>query len=640
MLLAACGGGSGGGTPAPAPPPAAPEQACAVRIVADLAVEAGKTAGATAFGCGAALAEISWRQTDGPALTLLAAHSPTVAFEPSVPGAVTLRADLRFVDGSSASSSTRVEVGARPAGSFINVRADHSVRPGTDTSVRAWPVLDGGDAVRSIAWTQTAGPPVTLTMGDERLLMFKAPTVDADTVLKFRATLTSSAGRVDYDEVMVGVERQPAAPQGALFDVVARVHPYRQAGRYAGALQGCAYDSGLYYLDTSNNNFCTVATLPLIQAEAGPGAIASVAQVMGRVLVSHDFLGATFEQFLLTQDPHGDFRRLLSGATAIVLGSHVRPSFYTAGSGAIYLDAGHFWLTAEQRDVVSEVPDYRLAYDDALNFSSFGRMVRNNDYARRGYADTERATRGIDELVLGLGRLLYHELSHAGDFAAPFERELDPALTIWGNVSAQVNSGALASDALASQYPLASREMRALGQVMFLGATPDQGQIGYSALDVGNFFGGDRASDDYAYAIQGSANSREDLAMLFEEFMMSYRHGVQYDMAFTTRYVAGMPGWQVLVGWGERGRIAEAAIKPRIKLIVQRIAPWIDPAAVDTLPAPILMRSGASWDDNLVLGPLASQSGRSARQAGPSDSARRLREDLRDRRVHAQVPFR
>jgi hypothetical protein len=46
----------------------------------------------------------------------------------------------------------------------------------------------------------------------------------------------------------------------------------------------------------------------------------TVAQVMGRVLVSHDFLGANFEQFLLTEDPNGDFRRLLAGVSAIVIG--------------------------------------------------------------------------------------------------------------------------------------------------------------------------------------------------------------------------------------------------------------------------------------------------------------------------------
>jgi hypothetical protein len=57
----------------------------------------------------------------------------------------------------------------------------------------------------------------------------------------------------------------------------------------------------------------------------------------------------------------------------------------------------------------------------------------------------------------------------------------------------------------------------------------------------------------------------------------------------------------LLVAWGKCGRIAEPAIKPRIKLVLSCVAPWIDPAAVDTLPAPTLMRVGQSWEANLVL---------------------------------------
>jgi hypothetical protein len=614
-LLAACGGGSGASAdPAPAP---APAPACDLHIVADAIVEAGKTAGATALGCGASVADIAWTQVSGPPVVLLAARSPTISFDTATSGTVRLRADLRLSDGSSVSSSADVIVSAAPGGSFLTVRADHSVRPDTDTSLRAWPTLTAGETVSSIVWTQTAGPSVTMDTSDNRLLMFKAPKVDADTVLKFRAVLTTSSGRQDQDEVMVGIESQGVAPQGNLFDATERVHPYRSASVYAGVLARCTYDIGLYYQDSGNNNFCSAATLPLLQTEAGPGAMPSVAQIMGRVLVSHDFLGANFEQFLLTQDTHDDFRRLLAGATVIVIGSHVRPSYYTAATGAIYLDANNLWLTPEQRDVVTEVPDYRLAYDDELNYSTFGRLVKNNDYARRSFPATSRMVRNIDELVLELGKLLYHELGHAGDFIPPSERNLNPALSIWANVAGRVGARTLASDALATQYPLTSVEMKGLGQVLFRGEPASAEQKAYTGADVGRFFAADVASDDYAYSIVPGSSSREDLAMLFEEFMMSYRHGVQYDLAFTNVYVPGMSNAQMIVGWGERGRIAEAAIKPRIKLVVQRIAPWIDPAVVDSLPAPILMKAGASWEANLVLGPTATLSKQSSQRVGP-----------------------
>jgi hypothetical protein len=634
-LLAACGGGggsAGGSTPAPAPAPT-PAGCTSASIVADTTIEAGKTAGATALACSGALADVSWTQVSGPAVNLLASSSPTVSFEPAAAGTVRLRADVHLADGTAASATTDVVVTAAPSASSITVRADHSVRPETDTSVRAWPTLVGGDTITSIVWTQVSGPTVTMDTTDNKLLMCKSPKVSADTVLKFRAVMTTSSGRTDQDDVMVGIENQAARPNGYMFTSTERVHPYRSAGIYTSVLARCAYDISLFYDDTGKNNFCASGTLPLLQTEAGPGAIPTVAQIMGRVLVSHDFLGANFEQFLLTQDPHQDFRRLLAGTAAIVLGSHVRPSYYQAATGAIYLDANNLWLTPEQRDVVTEVPDYRLAFDDLLNFSNFGRQIKSNAYARRSFPSTARITRTNDELILEIGRLLYHELGHASDFFPPNQRTLDPAKSIWDNVNGRIGVS-LTSDLLAQQYPLQSAEMKGLGQVLYQGATPTDVQKAYTAAQVGSFFGPDRASDDYAYSIYKNNNSREDLAMLFEEFMMSYRHGVQYDIAFTNVYRDGMTFDDVIVGWGERGRIAEPAVKPRIKLVLTGIAPWIAPAVVDSdLPAPIMMRAGQSWNANLVLGPNgpAAAQPSSLRMGVAATSERSVRADVKRR---------
>jgi hypothetical protein len=635
-VLSACGGGGGsaGTTADPIPVTPAPTE-CVVRIVADTSVAAGKTAGATVQACSGAIADISWVQESGAALALQAARSATVAFEPAVAGSVRLRANVTLVDGRSASASVDVAVSSAPTGSYVNVRADHSVRADTDTSVRAWPTLVGGDSVTSISWTQTAGPTVTLDTTEPQLLMFKSPQVTADTVLKFRALLTTSSGRQDTDEVTVGVEVQAAKPNGYLFDQTERVHAYRAAGAYAGVLARCTYDIGVYYASSSATNLCSIATLPLLQAEAGVGAVPTVAQVMGRVLVSHDFLGANFENFLLTQDVNGDFRRLLSGVTAIVIGSHVRPSYYQPATGAIYLDAGNLWLTPQQRDVVTEVPDYRVAYADGLNFTSLGRQVKDNDYARASYPNAQRGSRASADLITDLGRLLYHELSHASDFISPAERALNPGLSIYANVLPRLTAQSLPSDMLAFQYPLQSSEMKALGQVLYRGATATAQQKAYTATDIGRFFSSDRASDDYAYSISADSNSREDLAMLFEEFMMSYRHGIVYDYAYSDLVLDGQTASQVVVRWGERGRIAEAAIKPRIKLVLQQVAPWIDVSAVDRLPAPILMTPGASWMTNLAISPGFGAAPSSLRTLAPAASTRSARDDVQGlRRPH------
>jgi hypothetical protein len=625
-LLASCGGGGGGGGTPPPPP-----NNCTLRVVADANVALGKTASASVLGCASLLNTVTWTQVSGPAVTLQAARNPTVAFEAATAGTVRLQVDARYANGTNLVQTTDIVVGAAPTGSFVTVRADHSVRPGTDTSVRAWPTLTGGATLGSITWAQVEGPTVTRNTTTPNVLMFKAPTVAADTVLKFRATMTAS-GVTDTDDVTIMVERQPAAPSNAYFDVAARVHPYRPTSTYANVLVNCTYTNQLYYSSSTNNNFCSASTLPLIQAETTFGGTPTVAQVMGRVLVTHDFLGANFEQFLLTQDVNGDFRRLLASASAVVIGSHVRPSFYTAATGAIYLDANNLWLTAAQRDVVTEVPDFRSEFDDALNFTSFGRAIKNNDYASPSYSTSARASRDTSALIFSLGRLLYHELAHSSDFFEPNARTLDPSRSIYLNVAGRIENQTLVSDALATQYPLLSAEMKGLGQVMYQGKTATSTQIGYSATQVGNFFAFDRASDDYAYSINGTSNSREDLAMLFEEFMMSYRHGVQYDTAYTDKYIDGQTANQVIVRWGMRGRIGVTAIKPRIKLVLSRAAPWIPQSAVDLLPAPLMMRPGESWTQNLVLGGPAVQSFKAgmleaSTSSSKFDHSQRMRED-------------
>ena len=622
LLVAACGGG--GSAPAPEPAPS-----CEITISADSNVAAGKTAGASALSaCSAYISSIAWTQVSGPAVTLQASRSPTVAIEAATAGVIRLRADAILSDGRASTATTDLTVGAPVSGSYVTVRADHALRVGTDTSVRAWPVLVNGETAGKVVWSQIGGPAVTMVTSEDNVLMFKTPTTtEVDTALKFRATMATSSGKVDTDDVIVSVERQAATPDGYIFERTARVHPYVAGGAYTNVLARCTYDVGLYFRSTGNT-LCTAATLPLLQADANANAdgVPSVAQVMSRVLVSHDFLGANFEKFLTTQDTNRDFRRMLGAVSSIVIGSHVRPSFYQPATGAIYLDANFLWLTPEQRDVVTEVPDYRLAFDDALNFTSLGRQVRNNDYARQGYPVDERVTRPEGDLIVGLGRLLYHELAHAGDYFAPASRNLNAALSIYGNVVSRADARLLPSDDLAKAYPLLSSQMKGLGQVMFLGVTPTAEQKAYTAAQVGDFFASDIASDEYAYSINGDASSREDLAMLFEEFMMSYRHGIQYDVAYSNVYKDGMKSDQLIVAWGQRGRIGSASIKPRVKLVLSKVAPWIDLGAVDALPAPIQMPAGRSWDANLVL----SSSGNGARLAQVFSTVSKRQNQARD----------
>lgn len=356
---------------------------------------------------------------------------------------------------------------------------------------------------------------------------------------------------------------------------------------------------------------------------------------MDRVLVSHDWMGEVFERFLRTQDVHGDFRRLLGSVTAVVIGSHIRPSFYWSATGAIYIDAENLWLNAAQRDVIGEVPDYRLKFDDELNFGGPWRYTIGNSEAQLDFPpDSRTPSRDTSYLLYELGRLMYHELAHANDFFPSAVRaSVDPSRLVY-----QAVPPTRPSDRLAQRYPLTSAEMFDLARVKFFGVAPTEVQKAYTPAEVGDFFRVDVATDEYNYSRPaGVANSLEDLAMLFEEFMMSHRHGVRRDVAFTTKVLDGQTGADLIVAWGSRGRIGEPTIRPRARQVIGELAPWIDVAAVDALPAPVPMRPGESWLANLNLLPEGTSVRASARGAGFSGArGRSIEQQLR--RPYAVAP--
>jgi hypothetical protein len=329
------------------------------------------------------------------------------------------------------------------------------------------------------------------------------------------------------------------------------------------------------------------------------GAIPTVDQIMDRVIVSHDWMGEVFEQFIRTQATP-DMLRLLNGVTAVVIGAQVRPSFYYALTGAIYLDADNFWLTAAQRDVINEAPDFRSDFDRDLMYSGVWRYVENNQNIFLPFAATSRISRDIAYLAREAGWLMYHELAHASDFMPPSARgALNSSLSAWRNMEPRFQARQLVSDQLAGSFPLQSAQMDGLAEVKFFGATATAAQRTYTPNDVAGFFAPDLATDEYSYS-----TTREDLAMTFEEFMMTRNHAWRRDVAITDKIGPTTSSDILIVRWGQRGRIGETTIKPRAQIAVQGLAPWVlqvDPDAVNNLAAPIAMRAGDSWASNLIV---------------------------------------
>ena len=601
VALSACGGGGGGGIePSPPPSGALCATGASFAVVTSTAPSPGKNAAAAVVGCSGAIDSPQWTQTSGPSVALLSDRTQTLSFEPPEPGSYGFRLSFRDPAGADRSQDVSVTATGTAAATRMTLRVSQSVRMGGNVSVRAWPVLASGETFQSITWTQTEGPTVTLDTRDPYVALFVAPDVARDTPIRLRATLRTSSGLTDSDEALVLVERHvqtPASDSDAVWsgDHVSRVYAFKPTGPYATVLAGCVYDANLRYRGARQNT-CPLTRLPFLAQDSG-GGLPTVEQVMDRVVVSHDWLGRNFENFLRTQDTRGDFRRMLNSVTAVVLGAQVRPSFYYALTGAIYLDGDNFWLTPGERDSVNEAPDFRSDFGDDLQYSDLWRYVENNRSIFVFFDARSRVSRDVSYLLNESGWLMYHELGHALDFLPPSQyASLNRALDPWGNISPRYSNRQLTSDLVTAAFPLRSTEMAGLAQVKFQGVTANATQRGYTPLQVAGFFSIDRATDEYNYS-----TTYEDVAMSLEEFLMQHRLGILRDKAIADKITATTTSSTAIVRWGQRGRIGEADIKPRVRSIVQQLTPWVNPNAVDGLPPPLAMRAGESWNDNLAL---------------------------------------
>ncbi|QUN04455.1 hypothetical protein KDN34_09160 [Shewanella yunxiaonensis] len=595
LMFAGCGGGSGSGTDTPTQTPSKTLARCTAQSVPQTIIgdhltfylqsqyltQQQSSIVATLNNSESSGYQFHWQQLSGPSLTLVIADSPVLPFVATASG------DYRFQLTVSGKGVTYVEDISLNVtdGEGLNVRLDHQVVEGGDVSLRL--DRENGGIPQNITWCIAYGPDVEMKLDNTEVPLFTAPQTVTDTLLIVRAT-GSINGVEMADDVSLLVTNEASITSTYFTTPVARTHLYRENSPWREVLQNCVYSNQL-------GDSCSLTTLPLIGQETTEND-ADKEAIMNRVLVSHDWMGENFEAFLNTLDSQSDFAKLLQSVTAIVISYDVRPSFYWVVTGAIYLDPEDLWLTAVQRDTINEAPDYRSAYGEDLQFLVPWRYVKDNDYASIYRDRALRQSRTLAELEPDLASLLYHELAHANDY---FPRSIHSSLTgptLLDDYSKRSNNQALGSDQLAVLYPLQSAEMMSLAGVRFLGDTATATEKAYVPSDVSGFFSPDRANDFYNYS-----TSREDAAMLFEETMMSYRLGIQRDVAITDK-PAVISASTVTVDWGERGRVADADIQPRAAMIINYLMPELDGSAIAaSLPTPVSMRAGESWLSNLVL---------------------------------------
>ena len=145
------------------------------------------------------IASYRWTQTGGVAITLQNANTatPTFVAPPVSQGSQTLTFQLTVTDhgGLQSSDSCIVNVSAANAPPIANAGSDQTVYVGQTVKLDGSKSSDTDDGIASYRWTQTSGPPVTLSSPTAVSPTFKAPAVTQDgTALGFLLTVTDKGG--------------------------------------------------------------------------------------------------------------------------------------------------------------------------------------------------------------------------------------------------------------------------------------------------------------------------------------------------------------------------------------------------------------------------------------------------------------
>ncbi|GGP61320.1 PKD domain-containing protein [Shewanella saliphila] len=544
-----------------------------------------------------------WQQISGPTLELASVNSPVLAFTPGSNDNYSFKVT---VTGGSNNYEEIVSITADSADNILRVNHDHQMVANTDASLRIQNI--NGQVPTDISWCMYPNIDnvgfTSVDLTDTNRPLFNAPDVNSDQLISLKATATFD-GQTISDDVHLLVTKETATPSNAYFtNPLARVYPYKADSAYADNLVNCTY---------SNQQVasCNILNeLPFISQDSQPDPIDTI---MDRVVVSHDWMGKSFETYLRAQT-NNDFVELLQSVTAIIISYDIRPSFYSGYIGAIYIDPEYLWLTPAQRDTINETPDYRSNYGEELNYLSPYRYVKDNDYASEYIEKDNRINRTMENMSANFARLMYHELAHANDYYPQSIHATLQGPSLREEFDRRFASDDMTSRQLQMRYPLLSDEMYGLAEVNYAGESANSTQKAYTPSDVAEFFTNDLANDDYAYS-----STREDVAMLFEEIMMSHRYGILRDIAITDK-----PDVQtsstITVEWGQRGRVGQAELRDRASYVLGQMLPDINTQLVmDGLPEPVALVKGQTWAQNLVL--TVDQSKSPQKVSNQSDSA-------------------
>ncbi|MEI8594768.1 hypothetical protein [Photobacterium sp. Hal280] len=337
--------------------------------------------------------------------------------------------------------------------------------------------------------------------------------------------------------------------------LLASLQPYLSTSPYGLAAEDCA----VIYKQGQSCQLQDIAPLGYdIPGDLTPEDIAE------RLLVSHHWMGDSFMD--VVRDLPQDVLNLFKPLNVIVLSLDIRPSFYHTDTASIYIDPRYLWRDQAEWNDIYQQQDYRAGFAESLPFLALQRYVYSNgEYVT--YSNTFDVTvnswRSKSEIAPGLFNLLVHELAHANDFLPPDQLSmLDMSTSIGNNI--QLIQGNWVQTALRQAHALSVDSLQLMAERYFGGASAS---TTLSPEQAGAAFESDGAADFYGYYTDA-----EDVAMLFEAYMMWREYGALSDVAFTASPAfANYSCDDLIIGWGQRNRLAQQEVVPRARLVSESI---------------------------------------------------------------------
>ena len=345
--------------------------------------------------------------------------------------------------------------------------------------------------------------------------------------------------------------------------------------------------------------------LSVIQPIGVDGTDVTIEQIESRLVVSHSWMAESFIAALREINDQ-DLLNLFKPLNSIVLSYDVRPSFYNTATASMYIDPRYVWRTKSEWDSIYQQDDYRKNFQTEFKFDKAQRYVEQNSYNYVTYSNTYNATanyqRGAEHVAPGLFRLLAHELAHANDFLPASDLIQTPDS---GTISTYLQTLQTLNRDLFDSNPLISTTLRDAAQVAFRGKEMTDDVRNLTGETAGMEFEGDKAAAFYSYS-----HPAEDVAMLFEAYMMYKKYNAISDFAFVSIPQSSNPScdeWKIQ--WGQRSRLSDQGVQDRAVFVANRI---LSKSSADirtelaNLPDnPSAFAQGTGWCDSRQSGVMA-----------------------------------